>query len=221
MNEVLSSQQRQLAESAVPMVRRMARVLARGSVSKDDLEGVGMEAAVRAALHFRPELGVPFLAYATKTIRGRMLDAACALRAGERGKAVLAAWRAGSPTGSEDDDGALALCDVVATQLGAQVVELLGVGPAPSRTPEDLLVSAEARARATLALRRALESLEPRERAFVHGYYFDGGTLDELAPRLDLPVIAVRRMRKKVETVLWKRLKAQGVDEAPASSANS
>lgn len=112
------------------------------------------------------------------------------------------------------------MCDVVATQLGAQVVELLGVGPAPSRTPEDLLVSTEARARATLALRRALESLEPRERAFVHGY-FDGGTLDELAPRLDLPVIAVRRMRKKVETVLWKRLKAQGVDEAPTSSANS
>jgi RNA polymerase sigma factor (sigma-70 family) len=216
MNEALSPQQRQLAESAVPTVRRMARVMARRSMPRDELEGVGMEAAVKAALHFRPELGIPFLGYAAKTIRGRMLDAAFQRRAGQRGKALLTASRANPPTPSEDDDSGLGLRDVVVLEIGAHVIDLALAGPAPTHTPEDLLISAEARARASSALQRALASLEPPERAFVEGYYFEGHTMDALAPTLDLPVIAIRRMRKKVESLLWKRLRAQGVEEAPA-----
>jgi RNA polymerase sigma factor (sigma-70 family) len=225
MNEALSAQQRLLAESAVPTVRRMARVMARGAVSKDDLESVGLEAAVKAALHFRPELGVPFLGYAVKTIRGRMLDAACGAGRltgeGRRGRALLAAARAAaadvrldaSPT-EDDDDGALALHEVVAAELGAQVIDLL-LGGARAQSPEELFVLAESQARALEALRAALASLEPAERSFVDGYYFEGHTMDVLAERLELPLIAIRRMRKRVLLLLWKRLRAQGIEEAP------
>jgi hypothetical protein len=39
--------------------------------------------------------------------------------------------------------------------------------------------------------------------------------MDVLAERLELPLIAIRRMRKRVLLLLWKRLRAQGIEEAP------
>lgn len=58
----------------LPIVRQLARRLARNPSLRDDLEGEGAREMMTAIAKYRPEQGAPFQAYAFVCVRGRMLD---------------------------------------------------------------------------------------------------------------------------------------------------
>ena len=75
MTQTLTSAQRALCTATLPLVARLGRTTARRNptVSREDLEGVGHEALVVAALRYDPAIG-PFEPYAIYFVRGEMLN---------------------------------------------------------------------------------------------------------------------------------------------------
>jgi RNA polymerase sigma factor (sigma-70 family) len=62
-------------ESCIPMVKHFARQLSNRLISKEDLEGAGMLAAVEARNAFDPSGPASFRSYAKHRICGAMIDA--------------------------------------------------------------------------------------------------------------------------------------------------
>lgn len=217
--QMLSARQRELAEAARSLVMILAKTIApKTHVPFEDLVSAGNEAAVRSALRFEPELGVPFNGYAFKRVQGAMLKVAFAhfeaakldriLNGNEREKQA-ASTAEPEPTTEEPDAPRASLRVRLAGQL------LTGMlAESASNSAEDLLSQRESHRRALAAIDEVLRSLPLEERELIQAYYFDGLTIDETAERIKTSRATTRRMHERVKIRLAKRLAQAGVTEA-------
>jgi RNA polymerase sigma factor (sigma-70 family) len=215
----LTDEQRKLAESMLDVVQRIARALKRRAPAPlDEIVSAGYEAAVRAARLFDTAAGVPFVAYALKTVQGRMVEAAFAplgdkvrtmVRRSDRQK--TAAF--GS---ADEDDTSETVSDLLVAQLGAQAAAAFTGGWAEPN-PEERLLSHEARQRALAALSELFAEIGPTERAVLEGFYQDDLTIEQVAERTKLSIATTRRTRARLVVALRKKLAARGVVERPGT----
>lgn len=198
--------------------RQLARQLGRYA-AEDELVSVGSEALVLAAQSHDPALA-PFPPYAMRKVRWAMLDFARrdtharASVARRRARAVLALEQVSTPsvdpvdateeTAPTEEAQLAAFRDALAASAGALFVGLTTSPDAePSSSPESDLI----RARATIALKSALERLPERERALIEGHYFRGERFDEMAETLKISKSRVSRLHTRALVALGDLLK--------------
>jgi RNA polymerase sigma factor FliA len=179
---------------AIKMARRMARRLP-STVSREDVESAAMLGLTEAACRYDGSRNEPFMAFATKRVRGAILDhlrrndlltrrgrqearriAATARKLeGEHGRAVSDSEIA-EKMGMSDDE----FNSACAHLREASVVHLDELSTMPlsatSGTPIECIERQQIRA----ALVRALERLEERELMVLACYYQEGLTLREI-----------------------------------------
>ena len=179
---------------ALKMARRMSRRLP-SSVSREDIESAALLGLTEAACRYDDSRNEPFMAFATKRVRGAILDhlrrndlltrrgrqearrianTARMLEA-EYGRAVSDSEIA-ERMGISDDE----FCTVYAGLRDASVIHLEELSMLPlsatSGTPAECVERQQIRA----ALVRALERLEERELLVLACYYQEGLTLREI-----------------------------------------
>ncbi len=204
----LSAAQRALCESALDVVHRCARVVARSSsASVEDLESVGNEALILAAVRFDPSLGVPFAGFAWTRIRGAMLRYVYGeARVPDRLRRTLMIGR------SEEEPFALEVspgdaCVEAARARAAEVLLVLGNAEADG----DPLEVADWHAFVRQTMTRLLQQLTPEEQRLVRAFYVNGLTIDQVAEELRMNRAMVRRMHDKVKARLFAGFTAAGV----------
>ncbi len=220
----LGAQQRRWVEQALPRVRPLALHMARNlpSWSPEELQSIGNEALVRAALRYDPESGVPFARYAHYRMRGAMIDATRsrhragrqanrARRALESTQALLEeASQSGAPErASLAERVAAAKALVEKTTAAAMLsrardaeVEKVADGGTPDA--EDLLLGSETRQR----VRALVAGLDPDARMLVQAIYFDGRTMQSVADEIGKSLATVSRRHSKLLGVLAARMRA-------------
>src|SRR3989440_2674155 len=208
-----------LARGPLPLVGHLVReLLSRvpAHISRDALVSAGMAALAGAAKGFDPRRGTPFSAFATVRIRGALLDelrgldwASRSVRSRARrvdtAQQELTATLGRTPTQLE-----------LAEALGVAVDELKSVDEDVQRAmvlslqgfaagaddlvrersagPEDLLLHRERIG----YLHDAIESLPPRLRVVVEGYFFQERPMAEIAAELVVPESRLAQLRPEV-----------------------
>jgi RNA polymerase sigma factor for flagellar operon FliA len=180
----------------------------------DDLLSAGMEGLIGARARFDASRGVKFNTFAYYRVRGAMLDQVRKMaylpakthrlvKAADAGDGFLEAEAEAQAqaTGTEvlDRTASLEKVDDILGKLTASFV-LAAVGQAEheSETPESMLIEVNEAAR----VRAALEVLDERERALVHGFYFEGRRFDEVAAELGISKSWASRLHAKALTSL-------------------
>lgn len=201
--------------------RQLARQLGRYA-AEDELVSVGSEALVVAAQSHDPALA-PFPPYAMRKVRWAMLDFARrdtharASVARRRARAVMALEQVSAPIqeadgGSTEGDEPLteaaqlaAFREALSAHASALFVGLTASSPEPepASSPESELM----RARANVALKRALDHLPERERALIEGHYFRNERFDEMAETLNISKSRVSRLHTRALMKLGDLLK--------------
>ncbi len=174
------SQPAQLVESYLPLVRAIARMVARrlpSTVDRGDLIGDGMVGLMEAAHRFDPHRGVGFSAYAGYRIRGAIYDG---LRA--RDFLPRAARRALRATGGPPP---------------VQLVELeqAAMLPDDADDPEALALEADLRARVW----RGLLALPPRDREVLTLRFVRGLSVRGAAVAMGLSVTRVLEIQRRAQ----------------------
>lgn len=160
----------------IGMVYRLAQRLTAGwgpATWRDDLVGSGFLGLTEAAGRFDPSRGVPFMAVASISARGRMLDM---LRRERRGGHRV------DQRSSPDTPG------------GDQILLVRdpAAAPPPGRAPS--LESTLTRRELVRALRVAIEALPHRERHALKGSILEGRPTSEIAEELGVSRRAVNLM---------------------------
>ena len=229
MSPPLSEEQTQRVESHTRMVQRVARSVARNItvLEVEELESVGNEALVRAALRYDPTSPATFATYAYYRVRGAMLDAirsrTPARRAERRARVRLEATQALLQTAAEDRASArehggretLEQRVAAARELvrrAALAVNLSEAGergldrvPDHDPSPEQQTIDADARRR----LWALIEQLEPSERQLLRAIYVDGRTMREYGESIGTSTATVSRRHARLLERLGKRARAQ------------
>lgn len=213
--DTLARLQRQedLVSEHLGLARSLARRFAHRGEAVEDLEAVASLALVKAAGRYDASRGAPFSAYAASTVLGELKrhfrDRAWALRVprslqelylsikdvreelGHRlGASPTVAQVAAELEVSEDDV-------LEAMEAGSSFVsDSLEIrGPGDERTNDVAVVDPSFdRVLDRERLRRALPTLEPRERLVLKRLFFDGCTQDQVAKEIGLSQMQVSRL---------------------------
>lgn len=218
----------------LPLVHHLvtaARGRLPGHVSSEDLTSAAMVGLLRATRAFDPDQGVPFEAYATRRIRGAILDelrsadwASRGVRARARSLQATAdqlgvsVMDAAASVGLSRDEAVRVLADVErATVLsfdGFLAAADYGSVPADQTTPEDTLLNRERHG----YLRDAVAALPERLRHVVVGYYLEDRPLEDLGAELGVSASRASHMRAEALSLMHEAMtKALEPDTAPAA----
>jgi len=231
----LTANQRELVERSMPVVDKVARILARRYatlVGYDDMLAMGREGLVQAARAYDPALGVPFSTFSTYRVQGAILDGIRkeATRARE---ARIAAHLAASEFLAVQVDDTNVMTDTEEAQrerLDAFAADtaaamFAGLVGAESRRAagggEEAAATRQQRTRALSALERASSELSERDRKLIDLHYMQGLELKEVAGRLGVSYASVRRYHSTVVQRLAARLRTLGVHQAPPPSTRA
>jgi len=202
-----------LIHGHLDLAKRIARKVARRvprSVRCDDLESAAMLGLTEAANRYDPTRGEPFCAYASKRVRGAILDELrrndLLTRRGREGARRLAdATRAveakvGRPATTDEIAGAMGLSleEVAQQRARLQNPAMVPIEDAthvpcagPEASPDEQYVLRERKRSIT----RALESLPKRELMVLSMYYQDGLTLKEIGQILGVSESRICQLR--------------------------
>ncbi len=172
----------------IGMVHNLARRMTAGwgpTPWRDDMVGSGLLGLTEAAGRFDPSRGVPFLAVAAISARGRMLDM---LRRERRGARCV--------DGRAQPDGPGGQQILVARDPA--------MAPPPARTSS--LESTVTRRELVAALREAIDTLPPRERYALTACVLEGRPTADLAQELSVSRRAVNLMCTRARRRLKERL---------------
>jgi len=169
-----SVERAQLIEQHLPLVRGLARRHGHAGETYEDLVQVGAVGLVAAACRFDPRRGVPFTAYAQRTVDGELRrhlrDRTSAVRVPRREQALAAALQhaavtAGQRLGREASLTETAAAAGIDRDEAAHVLAAASVAPLDGTDLEapDELDALERRA----SLQAALAALDPVERRAV------------------------------------------------------
>lgn len=185
-------------------------------LSRDDLASAGAVALITSADSFRPELGIPFGAFARKRIVGAFADEMRSTDWATRGarrriketlaiKETLTAALGRTPSvdeiasalGVDRADAAAGLADAarIVTTLDDTTAEYL---IADTALPEESLLTAERLG----YLKAAMGSLPEKMRTIVTQIYFDDRTVKEIAEELGITHSAVSQQRAEAIRLL-------------------
>ena len=204
----------ELIESAMPLARRLARRFASRSPSRDDVEQAALAGLVAAANRYDPNLGVPFTAFAIRTIVGELKrhcrDTTWAVRVPRRwqeiylavvgARSVLRGELGRDPTPAE-----------IARRTGLNEEDVLEAGEIVHALSADSLDrsvddeeplsarigSDDARLRSVEdrhLVTSALDRLSASDRAVVVRYFFDGASQATIARELGISQMQVSRI---------------------------
>lgn len=208
------------------LAHKMSRLLPR--VNADDLQSIGSEALVKAALRYDPTSETPFEAYAFYRVRGAMIDgsraedrtgrqyrrAELALRRSQDLLERTAADETQKSRGGEDRRSlaervaaAKRLVEktaAIALMSRSRVSDVENVGDASgSRDAESQLLHRELLER----LRAIIDELPAEQRALVQAVYLEGRTLTAHAETTGKSLATISRRHSKLLGVLADRLK--------------
>lgn len=227
MSPPLSDEQAARVEAHTLLVRKAAQQVASHSsvLSFEDLESVGNEALVRAAMRYDPSSPASFATYAHYRVRGAMIDAIRARTPGRRKQkralSRLQATQALLSQAAEDQAARRSAGDLqTLTQRVAAARELVrrasmviemsesvpvsaDVVAADEPDPEQQLVDADRRAR----IRELIAGLEPDERALVQAIYVHGRTLKDYADELGTSPSTISRRHTRLLDRLGKHMR--------------
>jgi RNA polymerase sigma factor for flagellar operon FliA len=201
-------------------------------LSRDDLASAGALALISSADSFRPELGIPFGAFARRRIVGAFADEMRSSDWATRGarrrikdtmavQDTLTAAMGRKPNvdeiaaalGVDREEAAAGIADAsrVVVTLDETVADVL---VAESALPEETVLSAE---RLTY-LRAAVDSLPEKMRVVISAIYFDDKTVKEIAEESGTTHSAVSQLRSEAVRLLRDGLETHYSD-APDSAA--
>ncbi len=172
----------------IGMVHNLARRMTAGwgpTPWRDDMVGSGLLGLTEAAGRFDPARGVPFLAVAAISARGRMLDM---LRRERRGARCV--------DGRAQADG----------PGGQQILVARDPAKAPPSTRASSLESTLTRRELVAALREAIDTLPSRERYALTACVLEGRPTADLAEELGVSRRAVNLMCTRARRRLKERL---------------
>lgn len=180
----------------------------------DDLIAFGNQGLLQAMSRFDPARGVQMNTFAYYRIRGAILDGVRRMaylprrihhkvREAEALDLVtepIGEARAATPEAKADLEAtAQTLDDALSRVTAGFLMSAVGQGEEDQpETPEAEMIAAETRARVT----RALQGLPERERALVHGFYFEGRQFDEVATELGISKSWASRLHAKALDLL-------------------
>ncbi|EDM78568.1 RNA polymerase sigma factor, FliA/WhiG/SigD family protein [Plesiocystis pacifica SIR-1] len=218
MSPPLSDAQAARVEAHTQLVERLARALSRQlrALSVEELESVGNEALVVAAMRFDPSAGASFSTFAHYRIRGAMIDAVRKRSPGRRRKQRAiqrleatqllmrqaaedrGAKRAGGGRESLEQRVHAARELVYRAGLAILIAEAthggLAVAPSEDTDPEQRVL----KARQIERLRAAIAALEPESRELIVGLYVHGKTGRELAEQLGVSAATLSRRHSRL-----------------------
>lgn len=208
----------QLFLAYLPFARRMARRCFRDrfgdGVELGDFTQLACAGLLEAIDHFDPARGIPFPGYATRRVRGSILDGMAKMsevseQISFRGRVRQERVRSLAPETDEpaQDEALDALIDVaLGLALGFMLegTALYVADDAVDRRPSpyDSVAWREAMGRA----RTAIESLPARERSIVNQHYLEGIGFDQIAALLGLTKGRVSQLHRAALQLLKKRL---------------
>jgi RNA polymerase sigma factor FliA len=208
------------------VARRVSRNVAEQVLSFEELESIGYEALVQAAMRYDPSSPASFATYAHYRVYGKMIDELRKRTPGrrrhERAMARLAASQDLLRQAAEDHAAqraagqpmTLAQRVEAARELvrrTAMAVRLADASPDPNTAeriadqqidPERALVEADERQR----LLTLFEELEPHERGLLEGIYVEGKTMKQLATQFGLNVSTISRRHARILDRLNKQI---------------
>jgi RNA polymerase sigma factor for flagellar operon FliA len=243
----LSAEMSALLERHLPLVRAVvASVTAHypRHTDREELVQAGTLGLVEAAHRFDPDRGVPFEVWASRRVRGAVVDAVRArdfaprtlrsrARAVDTVRADLEVELGRVPTSAETAERAgLSLAELVGLEgrlhrslvlsLDAPLEEVdgeqftLGTGIVDRGAPEPLALLERREQHGYV--RDALSCLPPRLRAVVVGYFLDGQSSVELADRLGITESRISQLRSEALTLLRQGIAAQYGEQPDATS---
>lgn len=163
---------------------------------QDELVSFGHEGLLAAARRFDPARGVPFLAWATRRVRGAMLDAVRARGGVSRRERLRSGDVAQAPMGSAPDPAESPENDA-AQDLAADL---------DASSPETRLAEAQLHG----AMRTSVASLPPLERKMLERMYFDDAPMTVVSTELGVSLSWASRLHArgvaKVRRELRRRL---------------
>ncbi|NVB40900.1 sigma-70 family RNA polymerase sigma factor [Pseudenhygromyxa sp. WMMC2535] len=225
MSPPLSEDQAARAERHAELVKRVARSVSRWSstLGVDELESVGNEALVRAAMRYDPGQEASFSTFAYYRVRGAMIDAirkrTPARRKQKRALVRLEATQALLGNAAEDQAArqaageratleqrvaaarelvrraTLAVC--MSETSGAAVDHVAAGEP----DPEQALVDADR----LVWLRTMVDELDAEERALIDAIYVRGYTMKDYAKELGMNASTISRRHARLLARLAKR----------------
>jgi RNA polymerase sigma factor for flagellar operon FliA len=209
-------------------------------VSRDDLESAAMAGLAQAARGYDAERGVPFDRFASRRIRGALLDE---LRSRDWATRSVRASARAVHAASDELTAALGRAPTpaeVAAQLGCAVDEVEAVAAGVARANivnyeslfedgagEDLLPVDDADAPDTCLLERerqaylvdAVAALPARLQKVVIGYFFEERSMHEIGAELGVTDSRISQMRAEALSLLREGLDAHLQPDAPANPA--
>jgi RNA polymerase sigma factor FliA len=208
-------------------------------VSRDDLESAGMAGLVQASRSFEADRGVPFDKFASRRVRGALLDE---LRSRDWAtRSVRASARAIHQATDElmAQLGRMPSHTEIAAELGCEVSEVEAVAAGVARAnvvnyeslfedgnSENLLPEDEAYGPDACLLERerqgylvdAVAALPERLRQVVMGYFFEERSMHELGEELGVTDSRISQMRAEALELLREGMESQlQVDDAAPS----
>lgn len=231
----------QIVEEYMGLAIHIARRYHAGAGRDDDLEQVAMLALVKAVDRFEPERGVPFSAYAGRTIEGELKrhfrDATWAVKvprgakelhvAVRRANDVLSLALGRSPTVDEVAEHLQVDRDDVITGLAAGTARRVGtIDPGPNDE------GANDRSRATsisdrgygdveneAVVRQLVATLPEREREILRLRFYEEMSQSEIAELVGVSQMHVSRLLRKAFAVLRDEYLADEIDDSPDAHA--
>lgn len=194
----------------------------------EDLVAFGFAGLLEARQRFDHSLGVPFAMFASKRIRGAIIDgvrrmayvprrAYARLKAAEALDAVTDPEQPASPTGRpplpSSEARALAAAHHLSTVLGQMATAYALAArreadeiPEADPDPEELAT----RKQRTARLDAALDTLSEREQFLIRGHYLEGRALEELAQEVGFSRSWASRLHLKALAHLRNELRKHG-----------
>ena len=185
--------------------RTLARSVASGPPTKDDLRGLGREGLLIAARTFDERHAVPFERWATVRIRNAIIDG---MRSWGSSRARARSTPSGPAAAGSDarpSDVEEIFDESRAAGPTAAAAAIVDGWEGPSATPEELLVKAEREA----TVRSLVARLPNRERALIERTYFQGERLEQAAAAMGVTRGWARRVHdraiERIQVELRKR----------------
>jgi RNA polymerase sigma factor for flagellar operon FliA len=224
-----------LIEKHVPMVEQIVLRLAAGfprHIDRGELVSAGVLGLTEAAARFDPDRGIPFAAFASRRIRGAVLDlmrstdwaprsVRAAARATDAAEQDLANRLGRSPRAAELAAATGMTMDELA-ELRARVERgvVIALDKSYGEDSEPLVVTivdeavgdpqdAVERSEHRAYLRDAVRALPERHREVIVGYFLEGRTSEDIADSLGITQSRVSQLRADALEMLREGIEAQ------------
>ncbi|MFO7566065.1 MAG: sigma-70 family RNA polymerase sigma factor [Enhygromyxa sp.] len=238
MSPPLSDAQAARVERHTGLVRDIARRVARnvgaGVMTPEELESVGNEALVQAAMRYDPSSPASFATFAHYRVYGAMIDAlrkrTPGYRKRQRALVRLSATQDLLRQAAEDQSAARAAGQQptleqrveLARELVRKAAMAMRLSEPVSRSfegvaaeqpdPEQLLLDADQRER----IWSLVAELAPPERELIEAIYVRGRTMKEYAGEIGMTISTVSRRHARIVERLFKRMRALDRGRVPA-----